>query len=162
MMPFKMQDAIAAMSNVKIKIISHARNISVDLTDRWHHIQSLAVKYIQFHRQTKSRIDESIALLLRDRERMVLELAQIRRQLEVFGGQNKQLGNNHSSEKLTLERDHAISEASQLRQDLKALQKDRDEIVKDRQRLWEEYQKLAQSRDELRAALEAKEGGSSV
>jgi len=106
------------------------------------------------------QLNQSIGLLLEDRKRLVDELAQIRMQIETVAT-SRQI-NREANPQVIEERDRALAEAAEARALLAELQKDRDDIVKDRQRLWEEYQKLAESRDELRKALEAKEGGPSV
>ena len=106
------------------------------------------------------QLNQSIGLLLEDRKRLVDELAQIRMQIETVAS-FRQI-NQEANPQAIEERDAALDEALELKRRLEELQKDRDEIVKDRQRLWEEYQKLAQSRDELRVALDAKEGGANV
>ena len=125
--------------------------------------KNFQIKFSRLHdskENVSDQLNQCVGILIEDRKRLVEEWAQIRSQIQGLAASRKSDQEEKSQD--VLEKESAIAQASELSTRLEELQKDRDEIVKDRQRLWEEYQKLAESRDELRLALEAKEGGTSV
>jgi len=123
-------------------------------------LQKKILKPLKRKSEATKQLNESIHLLLEDRKRLMDELAKIRAQIETVASTRPT--NQEPDSRLFQERDDALNQVKQLHSRIESLTNEREEIVKDRQRLWEEYQKLAESREEMRKALEAKEGGSGV